>query len=109
MAKKKVTKSKTGKSNFGPEFAKKAYEVKLSERVPYDPEWDGKPMRQKETWDNTKVKKIKPTKPGQTVIGHLARGAKAGGLPGLALGAIAAYKAGLKEDSEAKKKKNRTF
>ena len=46
-------------------------------------------------------------KPGSTVIGNLARGAKAGGLPGLALGAIAAYKSGLKEDSEAKKKKNR--
>ena len=64
------------------------------------------------TFDNNKkVDNIKinsnPNKSGKTVIGNLARGAKAGGLPGLALGAIAAYKAGLKQDSKAKKRKNR--
>jgi hypothetical protein len=95
---------KTGKSNFGPEFAKKAYEAKLSERVPYDPDWDGKPMRQKETWDNTKVKKVKP---GKTVIGPLSKGLSSGGVAGLALGAIAAYKAEIKATSKAKQKKNR--
>jgi hypothetical protein len=69
---------KTGKSNLGPEMAKKAYEAKLSERVPYSPDWDGKPMRQKETWDNTKVKKV----PGKTRIGNLAGGG-AGGMFGI--------------------------
>ncbi len=77
--------NKTGKSNFGPEFAKKAYEAMLRERVPYDPSWDGKPARQKETFDNTKVK----VKPGKTRIGSLsgrggsARGGGAGGAGGL--------------------------
>jgi hypothetical protein len=98
-----MAKRKTGKDNFGPEFAKKAYEAKLSERVPYDPEWDGKPMRQKETYDSTKVKKVKP---GSTVIGPLAKGASSG-IAGLALGAIAAYKAEIKATSKAKQKKNR--
>ena len=65
---------KTGKSNFGPEFAKKAYEATLRERVPYDPEWDGKPQRQKETFDNTKVR----VKPGKTRIGNLAGGGLGG-------------------------------
>jgi len=72
---------KTGKANLGPEMAKKAYEAKLSERVPYSPEWDGKPMKQKETWDSTKVTKV----PGKTRIGGLgtgrpARGGMAGGV-----------------------------
>jgi hypothetical protein len=76
---------KTGKANLGPEMAKKAYEAKLSERVPYSPDWDGKPMRQKETWDSTKVKKVKAKpKPGQTVVGPLsgrpARGGMGGGI-----------------------------
>ncbi len=44
--------------------------------------------------------------PGKTVIGPLAKGAS-GGIPGLALGAIAAYKTELKAAAEAKKKKNR--
>jgi hypothetical protein len=65
-----MAKKKTGKSNFGPEFAKKAYEAKLRERVPYDPDWDGKPMRQKETYDSTKVR----VKPGKTRIGSLGTG-----------------------------------
>jgi|APGre2960657373_1045057.scaffolds.fasta_scaffold406188_1 hypothetical protein len=95
---------KTGKANLGPEMAKKAYEAKLSAQVPYSPEWDGKPMRQKETWDNTKVTKVKP---GKTVIGALAKGVGSGGVAGLALGAVAAYKAELKTVAEAKKKKNR--
>ena len=95
---------KTGKANLGPEMAKKAYEAKLSARVPYSPEWDGKPMRQKETWDNTKVKKVKP---GKTVIGALAKGVSSGGVAGLALGVVAAYKAELKAAAKAKKIKNR--
>ena len=41
--------------------------------------------------------------PGKTVIGPLAKG----GLAGLALGAIAAYKAEIKATSNAKQKKNR--
>jgi len=65
---------KTGKANLGPEMAKKAYEAKLSERVPYSPDWDGKPMRQKETFDNTKVTKV----PGKTRIGNLAGGGLGG-------------------------------
>jgi len=105
---------KTGKSNLGPEMAKRAYEAKLSERVPYDPDWDGKPMRQKETFDNTKVRTVRPKT--RTVGGIGGAGASAvnptyrmgqGGIAGLALGAIAAYKAELKAVSEAKKKKNR--
>jgi hypothetical protein len=71
---------KTSKANLGPEMAKRAYEAKLSERVPYSPDWDGKPMRQKETWDSTKVKKVKP---GKTVVGPLAgRPALGGGSGG---------------------------
>jgi hypothetical protein len=70
---------KTGKANLGPEMAKKAYEAKLSAQVPYSPEWDGKPMRQKETWDNTKVKKVKP---GKTVVGPLAGRPARGGMGG---------------------------
>lgn len=70
---------KTGKSNFGPEFAKKAYEAKLRELVAYDPDWDGKPKRQKETNDSTKVKKVKP---GSTRIGKMAGGGARGGMSG---------------------------
>ena len=75
-----MAKKKTGKSNFGPEFAKKAYEAMLRERVPYDPERDGKPQRQKETFDNTKVR----VKPGKTRIGSLGtgRGGAVGALGG---------------------------
>lgn len=61
---------KTGKSNFGPEFAKRVYETTLREQVPYNPEWDGRPQRQKETFDNTKVR----VKPGKTRIGTLGTG-----------------------------------
>ncbi len=43
---------------------------------------------------------------GKTVIGSLAKGASSG-IPGLALGAIAAYKAEIKAIAEAKKIKNR--
>jgi hypothetical protein len=73
---------KTGKSNFGPEFAKKAYEATLRERVPYDPDWDGKPQRQKETFDNTKVR----VKPGKTRIGSLGTGR--GAISGLGGGGL---------------------
>jgi hypothetical protein len=94
---------KTGKANLGPEMAKKAYEAKVSARVPYSPEWDGKPMRQKETFDSTRVQRV----PGKTVIGALAKGVGSGGVAGLALGAVAAYKAELKAAAKAKKIKNR--
>jgi hypothetical protein len=109
MAKKTV--KKTGKANLGPEMAKKAYEAKVS-RVPYDPIWDDKPgQKQPVAWDDDKpyqVKKVKPkSKPGQTVIGPLAKGVGSGGVAGLALGAVAAYKAELKAAAEAKKIKNR--
>jgi len=46
-------------------------------------------------------------KPGKTVVSPMAQGLRSGGLAGLALGAIAAYKAEIKTISEAKKKKNR--
>jgi len=65
---------KTGKANLGPEMAKKAYDAKLSAQVPYNPEWDGKPMRQKETFDSTKVQRV----PGKTRIGNLAGGGLGG-------------------------------
>jgi len=45
-------------------------------------------------------------KPGSTVIGPLAKGASSG-IAGLALGAIAAYKAEIKATSKAKQMKNR--
>jgi hypothetical protein len=45
--------------------------------------------------------------PGKTVIGPLAKGVGSGGVAGLALGAVAAYKAELKAAAEAKKIKNR--
>ena len=60
-------------------------------------------MRQKETFDSTRVQRV----PGKTVIGPLAKGVGSGGVAGLALGAVAAYKAELKAAAEAKKIKNR--
>ncbi len=69
---------KTGKANLGPEMAKKAYDAKLSAQVPYSPDWDGKPMRQKETFDSTKVQRV----PGKTRIGNLSGGG-AGGMFGI--------------------------
>lgn len=66
---------KTNKRNLGPEMAKKAYEAKLRERVPYDPDWDGKPMRQKQTWDSTRVRTVRPKT--RTVGGIAGAGASA--------------------------------
>jgi len=63
------------------------------------------------TFDNKKkVDNIKVNSnpvPGKTVVSPMAQGLRSGGLAGLALGAIAAYKAEIKTTSEAKKKKNR--
>ncbi len=105
MAKKTV--KKTGKANLGPEMAKKAYEAKVSGLKPFDPMWDDKPEKQRVIWDDDKPYQVKKVKPGQTRIGNLAKGVASGGVAGLALGVVAAYKAELKAAAEAKKIKNR--
>lgn len=115
-----MAKRKTGKDNLGPEMAKKAYEKKLAgvpgnKYGPYDPIWNPKPTgpeRAQPNWSDDKSFQVKvipkrnTPKPGSTVIGPLAKGAS-GGVAGLALGAIAAYKAEIKATSKAKQKKNR--
>jgi predicted lipid-binding transport protein (Tim44 family) len=55
----------------------------------------------------TKINTNPKPSAGKTVIGPLAKGVGSGGVAGLALGAVAAYKAELKATAEAKKKKNR--
>jgi hypothetical protein len=115
-----MAKKKTGKDNLGPEMAKKAYERALAgvpgnKSGPYDPIWNPKPTgpeRAIPAWSDDKpfqvkvIKKKNTPKPGSTVIGPLAKGASSG-IAGLALGAIAAYKAEIKATSKAKQKKNR--
>ena len=115
-----MAKKKTGKDNLGPEMAKKAYERTLAgvpgnKLGPYVPDWNPKPTgpeRAIPAWDDDKpgqvkvIKKKNTPKPGSTVIGPLAKGASSG-IAGLALGAIAAYKAEIKATSKAKQKKNR--
>jgi hypothetical protein len=115
-----MAKKKTGKDNLGPEMAKKAYERTLAgvpgnKSGPYDPIWNPKPTgpeRAIPAWSDDKpfqvkvIKKKNTPKPGSTVIGPLAKGASSG-IAGLALGAIAAYKAEIKATSKAKQKKNR--
>ena len=107
-----MAKKKTGKSNLGPEMAKKAYERTLAgvpgNRLgPYDPIWNPNPSGPKSTfnpnpgperaiadWNDDKpgqVKVIKkkntpkpPPKPGATRMGTLGtgRGGAVGGLGG---------------------------
>ena len=69
---------KTGKSNLGPEMAKKAHEAKVSGLKPFNPDWDEKPQRQQTIFGDDKPYQVKKVKPGQTRIGNLAGGTRGG-------------------------------
>ena len=105
-----MAKKKTGKSNLGPEMAKKAYERTLAgvpgnRRGPYDPIWNPNPSGPKSTfnpnpgperaiadWSDDKpgqvkvIKKKNTPKPGATRIGGLGTGR--GAISGLGGGGL---------------------
>jgi hypothetical protein len=73
---------KTGKSNLGPEMAKKAHEAKVSGLKPFNPDWDEKPQRQQTIFGDDKPYQVKKVKPGKTVVGPLAGRPARGGMGG---------------------------
>ena len=95
-----MAKKKTGKSNLGPEMAKKAYERTLAgvpgnKLGPYVPDWNPKPTgpeRAIPAWDDDKpgqvkvIKKKNTPKPGTTRIGGLGTGR--GAISGLGGGGL---------------------